>query len=78
MTGSKNAILLSEVKNTYFPLLLKVAKIFLRFKLSSLSKSKPSLKTRTANAIFWVYFGIFRDYDLKNIYFMNQTFLIST
>ena len=28
---------------------------------------KPSLKTGTAGAIFWIYLGIFRDYGLKNI-----------
>ena len=30
--------------------------------------SKPSLKIRTASAIFWIYLGIFRDYALKNIF----------
>ena len=30
---------------------------------------KPSLKIRTANAIFWIYLGIFRDYSLKKILF---------
>ena len=29
---------------------------------------KPSLKIRTASAIFWIYLGIFRDYGLKNIF----------
>ena len=27
-------------------------------------KAKPSLKIRTASAIFWIYLGIFRDYGL--------------
>ena len=36
---------------------------------------KPSLKIRTASAIFWIYLGIFRDYRLKNIFFRNKTFL---
>ena len=30
--------------------------------------SKPSLKIRTANAIFWISLGIFRDYGLKNVF----------
>ena len=38
-------------------------------------KPKPSLKIRTASAIFWIYLGIFRDYGLKNIFFRNKTFL---
>ena len=37
--------------------------------------SKPSLKIRTASAIFWIYLGIFRDNGLKNICFRNKTFL---
>ena len=36
---------------------------------------KPSLKIRTASAIFWIYLGIFRDYGLKDIIFRNKTFL---
>ena len=43
--------------------------------LSKLQQSKPSLKIRTANAICWIYLGIFRDYGLKNIFFRNKTFL---
>ena len=45
--------------------------------MNSLSTSfpKPSLKIRTASAIFWNYLGIFRDYGLKNIFFRNKTFL---
>ena len=35
--------------------------------------SKPSLKIRTANAICWIYLGVFRDLD--NIFFWNKTFL---
>ena len=31
-------------------------------------KPKPSLKIRTANDIFWISLGIFRDYGLKNIF----------
>ena len=38
-------------------------------------EAKPSLKIRTANAIFWISFGIFRDYGQKNILFRNKTFL---
>ena len=34
----------------------------------SSNKPKPSLKIRTANAIFWISLGIFRDYGLKNIF----------
>ena len=34
---------------------------------------KPSLKIRTANAIFWIYLGC--TYGLKNIFFRNKTFL---
>ena len=30
---------------------------------------KPSLKIKTASAIFWIYFGIFRDCGLKHIFF---------
>ena len=40
-----------------------------------MSSTKPSLKIRTASAIFWNYLGIFRDYGLKNIFFRNKTFL---
>ena len=36
---------------------------------------KPSLKIRTANAIFWICPGIFRDYGLKKFFFRNKTFL---
>ena len=38
-------------------------------------RTKPSLKIRTASAIFWIYHGIFRDYSLKDILFRNKTFL---
>ena len=39
-------------------------------------KAKPSLKISTASAIFWIYFGIFSDYRLRNTYiFWNNTFL---
>ena len=34
----------------------------------TINQAKPSLKIGTANAIFWIYLGIFRDYDLKNIF----------
>ena len=37
---------------------------------------KPSLKIRTASAIFWNYLGIFRDYGLKYIFFRNKTFFV--
>ena len=40
------------------------------------SGSKPSLKIRTASAIFWNYLDIFRDYGLKNIFFRNKTFFV--
>ena len=30
--------------------------------------TKPSLKIRTANAIFWISLGIFRDYGQKNFF----------
>ena len=36
---------------------------------------KPSRKIRAASTIFWIYLGIFRDYNLKNIHFVNKTFL---
>ena len=42
--------------------------------VSLLLYPKPSLKIRTANAIFWIYFGIFRDQGFKNICFGNKTF----
>ena len=32
------------------------------------SNPKPSLKIRTASAIFWIYLVIFSDYSLKNIF----------
>ena len=39
-------------------------------------KAKPSLKIRTASAIFKIYLGIFREYSLTKIYiFRNKTFL---
>ena len=38
-------------------------------------RAKPSLKIRTASAIFWDYLGMFRDYGQKNIFFRNKTFL---
>ena len=37
--------------------------------------AKPSMRVRTAGAIFWIYLGIFRDYGLRNIFFRNKTFL---
>ena len=42
----------------------------------SLFWSKPSLKIRTARAIFWNYLGIFRDYGLKNIFFRKKNFFV--
>ena len=36
---------------------------------------KPSLKIRTANAIFWISLGVFRDYSQK-FFFRNKTFLL--
>ena len=38
-------------------------------------RAKPSLKIRTASAIFFIYLGIFRDNGLKNI-FRNKTFFV--
>ena len=38
---------------------------------------KPSLKIRTASAIFWIYLGIFRDYNLKNIFLGINLFCFS-
>ena len=35
-----------------------------RLKTGTLVKPKPSLKIKTASAIFWNYLGIFRDYGL--------------
>ena len=37
--------------------------------------AKPSLKIRTANAIYWISPGIFRDYSLQN-FFRNETFFV--
>ena len=37
--------------------------------LGRMLKAKPSLKIRTANAIFWVSFGIFKDYSQKKYIF---------
>ena len=37
---------------------------------------KPSLKIRTANAICWIYLGVFRDNGLDNIFFRNKTFFV--
>ena len=39
------------------------------------SMPKPSLKIRSASAIFWSYLGKFRNYGLRNIFFRNKTFL---
>ena len=36
---------------------------------------KPSLKIRTASAIFWDYLCMFRNYGQKNNFFRNKTFL---
>ena len=41
----------------------------------SSNKPKPSLKIRTANAIFWTSLGIFRDYGLNNIFLGIKLFL---
>ena len=35
------------------------------------SKERPSLKIKTASAIFWINLGIFRDYGLKNGVFLG-------
>ena len=37
--------------------------------------ARPSLKIRTASAIFLINLGIFRDYGLKTTFFRNKTFL---
>ena len=37
-------------------------------------KPKPSLKTGTANGIYWNSLGLFRDYDLNYIFWGNKTF----
>ena len=37
--------------------------------------AKPSLKIRTANAIFWISLCKFRDYGQKKLFFRNETFL---
>ena len=37
---------------------------------------KPSLKIRTASAIFWIYLGIFRDYHFNNVFFGNILFFV--
>ena len=41
------------------------------------SESKPSLKIGTANAIFWIFLGIFRDHGQKNTFFRDEAFLFS-
>ena len=46
-------------------------------KLVLLIKSKPSLKIRTANAICWIYFGVFRDYSIVNIFIGIKSFWFS-
>ena len=38
---------------------------------------KPSLKIRTASAIFWIYLGIFSDNGLKNIFLGIKLFCFS-
>ena len=43
--------------------------------MNSMSEPKPSLKIRTANAIFWISLGIFRDYGQKIFLFRDKTFL---
>ena len=48
---------------------------YLHFFKFWLLASKPSLKIRTASAIFWNYLGIFRDYGLKSILLGIKLFL---
>ena len=48
-----------------------------RLKTGTLVKPKPSLKIRTASAIFWNYLGIFRDYGLKNVFLVVTFFCFS-
>ena len=50
---------------------VKLAEEFLQafFKHQKPSQAKPSLKIRTASAIFWIYLSIFRDYGLKKDFF---------
>ena len=50
-------------------------KLKLRFNIYFFTIPKPSLKIRTANAIFWIYLGIFGDYGLKNIFLGIKLFL---
>ena len=38
---------------------------------SCIERPKPSLKIRTANSIFWISLGIFRDYSLKTFLFIK-------
>jgi hypothetical protein len=41
------------------------------------AQAKPSLKIRTASAIFWIYLGTFRDFGLKNIFLGIYIFCFS-
>ena len=43
--------------------------------LNELFWAKPSLKIRTASAIFWIYLSIFKNYGLNYFFFRNKTFL---
>ena len=54
----------------------KVANFADAFTLMCSLGPKPSLKIRTASAIFWNYLGIFRNYGLKYIFFRNKTFFL--
>ena len=58
---------------------VKLAEEFLWtfFKHKNPSQAKPSLKIRTASAIFWIYLDIFRDYGLKNIFLEIKLFCFS-
>ena len=59
---------------TWFPRLIMI-KVVSSIYIVAKVRPKPSLKIRTASAIFWNYLGIFRDHGLNHISFRNKTFL---
>ena len=63
-----------KYKKMFHCVSIVVLQLWWRLKTVWLSP-KPSLKIRTANAIFCICLGIFRECGLKNIFFRNETFL---
>ena len=71
-------ILLSSAEKRKAQLLEKYSRILNgKANESSYCQAKPSLKIRTAGAIFWNYLGIFRDYGLIYIFLGIKLFCFS-